>query len=237
MLNFLSKIPVHSFARLTRTKALNLDNFYTRLKTHKVKSNLDYKFPFQTLTNPMIDKYIEVKESVLCGVEGARKSRKRVGRGPGSTLGKTSGKGHKGQGQRGTKKKYGFEGGQTPIYKRQPKMGKLVNNFLILNNTNIRRIVEHYKRGWLNWDENNYLTIKNMCDSGAAGCKHGVKLYEYGFELLDAIQKPLFIEVTDVSEEAFREITKRGGKVRIVHRDREEMNHHLHPEQYSQRPE
>ena len=55
---------------------------------------------------------------------GARKDRKRVGRGPGSTLGKTSGKGHKGQKARsGAKSRVGFEGGQMPLHRRLPKRG------------------------------------------------------------------------------------------------------------------
>ena len=41
--------------------------------------------------------YVELKENVLCDLKGARKAKKRVGRGPGSGLGKTAGKGHKGQ--------------------------------------------------------------------------------------------------------------------------------------------
>lgn len=49
--------------------------------------------------------------------------KKRLGRGPGSGHGKTSGKGHKGQGQRGTKPRIGFEGGQTPFYRLVPKHG------------------------------------------------------------------------------------------------------------------
>lgn len=56
--------------------------------------------------------------------EGSRKSRKRLGRGPGSGLGKTSGKGHKGQRARsGGGAARGFEGGQMPIQRRLPKRG------------------------------------------------------------------------------------------------------------------
>ena len=56
--------------------------------------------------------------------EGARSSKKRLGRGQGSGLGKTSGKGHKGQNARsGGGVAIGFEGGQTPLYKRIPKRG------------------------------------------------------------------------------------------------------------------
>ncbi len=50
--------------------------------------------------------------------------RRRVGRGPGSGLGKTSGRGHKGWGQRsGASRRPGYEGGQMPIYRRVPKRG------------------------------------------------------------------------------------------------------------------
>ncbi|MFA4858746.1 MAG: 50S ribosomal protein L15 [Candidatus Margulisiibacteriota bacterium] len=53
---------------------------------------------------------------------GSRQKPKRVGRGPGSTLGKTCGRGHKGQNSRtGGGTRPGFEGGQTPLYRRLPK--------------------------------------------------------------------------------------------------------------------
>jgi len=56
--------------------------------------------------------------------EGSKKKRKRVGRGPGSGHGKTSGRGHKGQGARsGATRKRGFEGGQMPLKQRIPKFG------------------------------------------------------------------------------------------------------------------
>ena len=56
--------------------------------------------------------------------EGARQLRKRVGRGPGSDMGKTAGRGHKGQKARsGGYTKVGFEGGQMPLQRRVPKRG------------------------------------------------------------------------------------------------------------------
>ncbi len=56
--------------------------------------------------------------------KGAKKARKRVGRGPGSGHGKTSGRGHKGSGQRsGFTRRPGREGGQMPIHRRLPKHG------------------------------------------------------------------------------------------------------------------
>ena len=56
--------------------------------------------------------------------QGATRNRKRVGRGPGSGLGKTAGRGSKGAKSRaGFKRKRGFEGGQMPLHRRMPKRG------------------------------------------------------------------------------------------------------------------
>ena len=60
----------------------------------------------------------------LTPAKGSKHSRKRVGRGPGSGLGKTAGKGHKGQKSRsGYARQTGFEGGQMPLVRRVPKRG------------------------------------------------------------------------------------------------------------------
>ena len=60
----------------------------------------------------------------LAPAPGSRKSRKRVGRGPGSGMGKTSTRGHKGlKARSGGSVRPGFEGGQMPIYRRLPKRG------------------------------------------------------------------------------------------------------------------
>jgi large subunit ribosomal protein L15 len=65
-----------------------------------------------------------MKLNNLKPAEGSIKDRKRVGRGPGSGHGETSGRGHKGAGQRsGTNRKIGFEGGQMPLQRRLPKYG------------------------------------------------------------------------------------------------------------------
>ena len=62
--------------------------------------------------------------STLSPAPGSRKSRKRLGRGPGSGLGKTSGRGHKGRGARsGGNTHPSFEGGQMPLQRRLPKRG------------------------------------------------------------------------------------------------------------------
>lgn len=65
-----------------------------------------------------------MKQHDLKPAPGARRTRKRVGRGPGSGLGKTSGRGEKGQKSRsGYSAKRGFEGGQMPLHRRVPKRG------------------------------------------------------------------------------------------------------------------
>jgi large subunit ribosomal protein L15 len=65
-----------------------------------------------------------MKLSDLSPAPGSRRSRKRVGRGPGSGNGKTAGRGHKGQKSRsGYSKRAGFEGGQMPLVRRVPKRG------------------------------------------------------------------------------------------------------------------
>jgi len=62
--------------------------------------------------------------NTLSPAEGSKKDRKRVGRGIGSTLGKTAGRGHKGQKSRsGGSTAVGFEGGQMPLKQRLPKFG------------------------------------------------------------------------------------------------------------------
>lgn len=60
----------------------------------------------------------------LTPAKGSKKDKKRVGRGPGSGLGKTAGRGHKGQRSRsGYSRRPGFEGGQMPLVRRVPKRG------------------------------------------------------------------------------------------------------------------
>lgn len=65
-----------------------------------------------------------MKLNTISSADGSRKSGKRLGRGIGSGLGKTGGKGHKGQKARsGGRVRTGFEGGQQPLYRRLPKYG------------------------------------------------------------------------------------------------------------------
>ena len=65
-----------------------------------------------------------MKMNTLSPAEGSKKNRKRAGRGIGSGLGKTAGRGHKGQKSRsGGQTRVGFEGGQMPLQRRLPKRG------------------------------------------------------------------------------------------------------------------
>ena len=83
----------------------------------------------------------KISLSNLRPAPGSHRSRKRVGRGPGSGLGKTSGKGHKGSKARaGGSTNPGFEGGQMPMYRRLPKRG-FTNPFKVTAQTvNLRQL-------------------------------------------------------------------------------------------------
>lgn len=80
--------------------------------------------------------------------EGARKDRRRLGRGPGSGLGKTGGKGGKGQtARKGGGIRPGFEGGQTPMYRRIPKRGFTNPCGIAVDALNIRDIGSKVEEG------------------------------------------------------------------------------------------
>lgn len=83
--------------------------------------------------------------SNLKPAEGSTKTRKRIGRGPGSGLGGTSTRGHKGAKSRsGYKQKIGFEGGQMPIQRRLPKFG-----FKNINRVDTKLSIFLHYRAWL----------------------------------------------------------------------------------------
>jgi len=89
--------------------------------------------------------------------KGARKQANRVGRGNGSGNGKTSGRGHRGQGCRsGGKVRAGFEGGQMPLYRRVPKFGFIsrkktfgLNQFNVVSLTVLERFFLRRGRSWI----------------------------------------------------------------------------------------
>lgn len=81
--------------------------------------------------------------------EGATKERKRVGRGIGSGLGKTCGKGHKGQKTRSGDRRLPswFEGGQTPLHKRVPKRGFRSLNRIEYSVVNLKTLEKYFQDG------------------------------------------------------------------------------------------
>lgn len=90
---------------------------------------------------------MELKD--LKPAEGSRRSRKRVGRGPASGTGKTAGRGLNGQKSRsGGAKGNGFEGGQTPLARRLPKLPGFRNiNHVEYLPVNVSRIEKYYEAG------------------------------------------------------------------------------------------
>ena len=134
----------------------------------------------------------------------ATKNSKRVGRGPGSGLGKTAGRGHKGAGQRsGFKHRYWFEGGQVPLHRRVPSRG--FNNFNFAKSFEIVNISQIAK-----------LKVKNI-DSEVMS-KNGlissnlVPVKVLGNGTLD---KAMNVTASSFSDSAVKKIEDSGGKVTI----------------------
>lgn len=153
-----------------------------------------------------------VRLNTLCSVPGSRKVKKRVGRGRASGLGKTSGRGHKGQKARagaGRKIPVGTNGGAHPFYQKFPKFGrdtKLCPNYRYLNLFKVKSYIE---RGTL--DPSKPITIKDFYTSNIVGkIKEGVKLLARGMNDFDI---PITIECTTASPRAIQAIEKAGGKV------------------------
>jgi large subunit ribosomal protein L15 len=117
-----------------------------------------------------------MKLNTLKPAAGSTQTRKRVGRGQGSGIGETSGRGHKGAGQRsGTKRKLGFEGGQMPLQRRLPKYGFRNINRVEYKGVNldlIQQLVEKH-----NVTE---ITIAFLQENGICGKKDLVKVLGRG---------------------------------------------------------
>lgn len=140
--------------------------------------------------------------------EGATRPRKRVGRGTGSGLGKTSGKGHKGQKARSGVAINGFEGGQMPIYRRLPKRG--FNNYNFTKRfdvVNLGRLQSAIDAGRL--DAAAKIDEAALKAAGLAdGAKDGVRLLAKG-ELTAKVE----ISVAAASKAAVAAVEKVGGSV------------------------
>ncbi len=142
--------------------------------------------------------------SNLKHAKGARKNRKRVGRGEGSGLGVTAGRGNKGYGSRsGSKKRSWFEGGQMPLQRRLPKFGFTnihKKEFQVVNVEDLEKIKKK---------EN--ITHEVLFENGLIRKKRvPVKLLGNG-----ELKSKVTIKVDAVSKTALEKIEKQGGSVTL----------------------
>ena len=138
--------------------------------------------------------------------KGATRSRKRVGRGPGSGLGKTAGRGEKGQKSRsGFSRRECFEGGQMPLHRRVPKRG--------FTNARFKKEFAELNLEKLDvFDAGTIVTPEVMLKHGLIHkAKDGVKVLGRG-----EITKALTVRAHKFSAHAQEAITKAGGKAEII---------------------
>jgi large subunit ribosomal protein L15 len=137
--------------------------------------------------------------------EGSRQERKRKGRGIGSGNGKTAGKGHKGQNARsGGGVRLGFEGGQTPLFRRLPKRGFTNINrveFAVVNLDTLNR-----------FDEGIEVTPELLIESGVVkNEKAGIKILANG-----TLEKKLNVKAHKFSSAAKDAIEAAGGTIEVL---------------------
>ena len=137
--------------------------------------------------------------------EGARKNRKRLGRGHASGTGKTAGKGHKGQNARsGGGVRLGFEGGQTPLARRLPKRGFTNFNrkeFAIVNVESLNV-----------FEEGTEVTPELLIETGLVKKElNGIKILGDG-----ELEKKLVVKANKFSKTAVAVIEKAGGSVEVI---------------------
>lgn len=147
-----------------------------------------------------------MKLNNITPTEGAFKERKRVGRGTGSGLGKTSGKGHKGQNARsGGGVRVGFEGGQLPLFRRLPKRGfsnaKFKIRYATINLSDLEIFAEGTEVTPTLLKEMG--VIKNSLD--------GIKVLGNG-----KLTKKLNVKANKFSETAKKEIEALGGTTEVI---------------------
>lgn len=143
--------------------------------------------------------------SNLSPAPGSRKARKRLGRGPGSGLGKTSGRGHKGKGARsGGNTHPRFEGGQMPLQRRLPKRG-FHNPF--------RRAVSIVNLGRLDaaFEGGAVVDVAALVERGLARSGQPIKVLGQG-----ELTKPLTVKAHAFSESAKARITAAGGSAEVI---------------------
>ena len=143
----------------------------------------------------------------LTPAAGSTHSRRRIGRGPGSGLGGTSTRGHKGAKARsGYKRKIGFEGGQMPLQRRLPKFGfKNINHkeYLAINLSTLQSISEK--------QNTTKIGIAELVKAGLTNGKELVKILANG-----QITAKLEVEANAFSKAAEEAIKAAGGNTTIV---------------------
>jgi len=146
-----------------------------------------------------------MKLNELSYTEGARRERKRLGRGQATGQGKTAGKGHKGQNARsGGGVSIGFEGGQTPLFRRIPKRGFTNINRVDYNVINVE-ILNRFEEG-------THITVETLKAAGLIKqMLDGVKILGNG-----EITKSLTVSAHKFSKTAVAAIEKAGGKVEVI---------------------
>ncbi len=141
--------------------------------------------------------------STIRAPKKASENRKRVGRGMGSGMGKTSTRGHKGQRSRsGSRMMRGFEGGQMPLHRRLPKRG-FTNIFRVEYS-----IVNLERLAGLGAKE---ITPEVLVKAGLAGKNDRVKILGDG-----ELKSALTVHAHKFSKSAEEKITKAGGKVEVI---------------------
>ena len=147
-----------------------------------------------------------MKLNTMHPADGATHSRKRLGRGVGSGLGKTSGKGHKGQNARsGGGVRPGFEGGQLPLFRRLPKRGfsnaRFKTEYATINLSDLNR----FEDGAVVTPEllKEMGLVKNQLD--------GIKVLGNG-----TLEKKLTVKAHKFSSSAQEKIESLGGKIEVM---------------------
>jgi large subunit ribosomal protein L15 len=157
-----------------------------------------------------------MKLQELAGRPGARKVRKRIGRGIGSGTGKTGGRGGKGQTARSGVRIKGFEGGQMPLHRRLPKRGfRNVKFARKLNEVNLGRVQAAIDAGAL--DAGGKIDAAALVKAGILRReKDGVRLLGGG-----EIKAKVTLAVFGASKSAVAAVEKAGGTVEILAPKRE----------------
>jgi large subunit ribosomal protein L15 len=142
--------------------------------------------------------------------DGARHARKRVARGIGSGLGKTAGRGGKGQTARAGGAKPGFEGGQMPIYRRLPKRGFNKPNAVEYNEINLGRVQAAFDA--MKLDPKKPVTLATLVAAGVISKGYsGVRLLGQG-----ELKTKADFEVYHASKGAQAAIEKAGGSLKML---------------------